>query len=282
MKSILIPTDFSDCAGHAVQAAIAIAQKTNAEIHFLHLMSVPVDWLKLEEKEKMYPDVTRRVNKANIRLNSLVELAEKSEVNAKKYLCYNENYEQIIRHIKGNGNDFVVMGSHGASGIQELFIGSLTQKIARLSPVPVLVIKTLQEEFKISNIVFASDFEEDVQDQYLQVVDFARNVEAKLHLLYINTPFNFTDTDTTKIKMGNYAMHSPRLVESTNVYNYNNIDVGLFKFCEQKNADMIAMITHGRKGISGILVRSITESVINHSNLPVLSINISHGKLKEA
>ncbi|MGI9543499.1 MAG: universal stress protein [Cyclobacteriaceae bacterium] len=271
MKKILVPTDFSDCAGYAVKLAIELALTAKGEVEFLHIMAVPPDWVTLDDsKRPTYPEVTKMVKKANHDLDQLVALAEKSGVKAQRFLCYNKNYKAIIDHQAQYKNDFVVMGSHGATGFKELFIGSSTQKVVRLSPVPVLTVKKPVSLSEIKDIVFASDFEEAVMDPFQTMVNFSRIAEAKLHLLFINTPTNFTDSLTTKTKMGNYAMHAPGMVEATHVFNYNQFERGLDKFCQEMQMDLISMITHG----AGFLSGSITERVVNHTDLPILSLHM--------
>ncbi len=276
MKKILVPTDFSQCAERASSVALSLARKTQAEVHFLHIASVPTAWTTMVNSSDMYPDITKMVKHCQDKLDQLDSQAESENISARKFLVYNQNYRGILQHIENNNIDLVVMGSQGASGIKEFLIGSNTQKVVRLSPVPVLVIKdNLPEDFQVKNIVFASDFREEVMDQFKFFVEFARVLEAKLLLLFVNTPSNFTDTLTTKIRMGNYAMHAPGVVDDTYVFNYYNFQEGLEKFCAENEIDIISMITHG--GSSGVHLfnNSLTESMVNHVDIPLLTIHFS-------
>ena len=276
MKKILIPTDFSECSGYATEFAINIARKTRSEIVFLHLTAVPVDWKNLpKDQEKIYPDITTRINTINAKMSVLITKVEKEGLKASMSVIYNEGYGKIIDYIKNNEIDFVVMGSHGAGAIKEFFVGSTTQKVARLSPVPVLAIKKPVASEDIGNIVFPSDFSEEILNPFMEVVKFARLFDSRLHLVFINTPFNFSDTASIKHKMNNYALHAPGVVESTSIYNAFEFEDGLKEFCdEQCNGDIIAMITHGRKGLSRMYSGSLTESTINHLDLPILSLKV--------
>ena len=67
----------------------------------------------------------------------------------------------------------------------------------------------------------------------------------------------------------------PRGTCSINIYNALNEERGIMKFSTEIKADMIAMTTHGRTGFMKMISPSITESLVNHSNLPVLSVNIN-------
>jgi len=167
----------------------------------------------------------------------------------------------------------VVMGSHGLHGVEELFIGSHAQKVVRFSPVPVLLVKNADPELEINNVVFASDFEDEVKGAFERVLDFAQLVGSKVHLLFINTPANFTDSSKIHKKMDSFKELNPEIAESTDVYNCTyDVEDGLLLSCNRMNADVIAMVTHGRKGIIRLVRRSITETIINYSKIPVLSL----------
>ena len=274
MKKILIPTDFSECASKAVSCALKLSETNDLEIHFMHIAQVPVDWQSHQDSAKLYPEVSKAINSHHVQLGKLVDMAEHLGINARKFLLFNKNYKAIIDHIGEHEIDFVVMGSSGATGLKGLLLGSNTQKIVRLSPVPVLVIKDdIFDPFKLDHMVFVSDFREEVINQFKSYVEFVQSLNAKISLLFINTPENFTDSLTTKLVMGNYAMHAPGAVKNTHVFNCYNFMDGLEAFCQQNNVDAIGMITHG--GGSGIHLfnSSLTEKVVNQAKIPVLTMH---------
>jgi nucleotide-binding universal stress UspA family protein len=277
MKKILVPTDFSECANNAWQASLILAQKTGAEIHFLHVADIPTDWRSMGDGNKMYPEVTKKVQSFHAQLDKLVDETEKAAVSAHKYLAFNKDYRAILDHISEFDIDLVVMGSRGASGLKEWIVGSNTQKIVRLSPVPVLVTKDIAPDgFKLENLVFVSDFNEEVMEQFKQYVAFTQLFDAKLSLLFINTPENFTDTLTTKINMGNYAMHAPGLIENTYIFNHYSFLRGLNAFCQEYRIDALCMITHGSSTGMHLFNNSLTEKVVNQVKLPVLTMHFSN------
>ena len=108
---------------------------------------------------------------------------------AEQFLVFDVGREEIIKHIPFHHHDFVVMGSHGASGAKELFVGSNAQKVLRDATVPVLIIKE-KSKWPVKNVVFASNFEEDVIEPFRTVVNFADLNESNIHLLYVNVPFS--------------------------------------------------------------------------------------------
>ncbi|MDA0195758.1 MAG: universal stress protein [Bacteroidetes bacterium] len=277
MKRILVPTDFSSCAKNAADVAIKITEMVGGEIHFIHYMSIPIDWVKMElVRKKFYPDVSKEVIGARSELNQLVKMAENKGVEAKYYIAYNESTSNVITQIKEKDITLVVIGSHGASGMRELFIGSNAQKIVRLSPVPTLVVKNKVESIKKPNLIFVSDFEKESMAPFRKTLEFARLLDANIKLVYINTPMYFSDTWEIKEKMYSFSLVGGNLVSSEQIVDAHIFEEGLKKYCQSNENNIVVMATHGRTGISRVFYGSLTEKVINHMDHPVLSFKIQN------
>jgi nucleotide-binding universal stress UspA family protein len=276
MKNILVPTDFSTVANRAADIAIAIAEKSGAEIHFMHLQITPVRWVNLDKvKEERFPETLKEIGHAKSELNKLVKKAEKKGLKAEQFLVFDVGRVEILKHIPFHHHDFVVMGSHGASGAKELFVGSNAQKVLREATVPVLIVKE-KSKWPVKNVVFASSFEEDVKEPFKTVVQFADLNKSNIHLLYVNVPFSFEETDRSLEKMQAFHESCPREGTcTTNIYNSLNEERGILMFSESVNADLIALTTHGRSGFFNLISKSITESLANHADIPILSINLN-------
>lgn len=279
MKKILVPTDFSDCANVAATIAQDIAKRAKAELYFLHMHETAPEG----GHAHMHGGGTHTGTSHHHsheghhknELDKLVRLAEQKGVPAKPVLVKNTGNERIVSYIDGYHIDLVVMGTHGMSGLKEFLSGSTAQRIVQESPVPVLVVKNGNEKMQFKNIVFASSFEVDVHKPFLKVVEFADLVDAHIHLLYVNMPFNFKETDEAEANMHAFHKKCPRGTCSVNIYNALNEERGIQKFSESTKADAIALTTHGRSGFMKLISRSITESLVNHSEIPVLSVNIN-------
>lgn len=275
MKKILIPTDFSDCARAAERTGLEIAKKANAEIHFMHIMATGVDWVKLPlEKEDLYPETKAQIAHAKAELGMLQEKAEKLGLKADAVLFFDKGRAEIDRQIAEHQYDFIVMGSHGTSGIEDL-LGSNAQKVVRHSKSPVLVVKENIRKFAVHNLIFASSFEEDVRAPFHKIVEFAKLMKAKIHLLYVNTPFGFKETDVAMACMESFLKECPEANCTLNIYDAFNEERGIQKFAESISTDVIALATHGKSGFMKMISPSITESLVNHSDIPVLSVNIN-------
>lgn len=261
MKKILIPTDFSDCANEASRIAIEIALKTQADVYFLHIhYTIPVgSHVHVDAGDVITSKHTAKEGYAKSLLHQLVKQAESHGVKANQLFVLDTGYEKIENYIEPFGIDLIVMGTHGSHGFKEVFTNTNAQKIIRESKVPVLVVKE-NMVWPMQNIVFASSFEEDVQEPFRTVVDFADLTDSRIHLLYVNVPFAFQETDVIMKKMDEFHRTCPRgRTCSMNIFNSLNEERGILKFARSVNADLIALTTHGKPGFLQLMAHSITE-----------------------
>ncbi|MGB5929097.1 MAG: universal stress protein, partial [Cyclobacteriaceae bacterium] len=97
MNNILVPSDFSPSANRAADVAIAIAEQSGAEIHFLHLQITPVPWVKLDkEKEQRFPETLKEIGHAKNELSKLVKKAEEKGLKAEQFLVFDVGREEIL------------------------------------------------------------------------------------------------------------------------------------------------------------------------------------------
>lgn len=268
MKRILVPIDFSKPAINAFRLALDVASQSKGMVHLLNVIELPVlhDTLlapvvdfeqalltELKTKsESEFKKLSNRYNKGGVKVAFDVEFGPVSKT--------------IIDYIGEHDVDLVLMGSHGASGMREIFIGSNAEKIVRHSPVPVLVLKDYMKG-PIKNIVFPNTLEtEKREDLVMKVKALQAFFKARLHIVFINTPLNFTSDDVTHERLQKFA-HRFMLKDYTiNVFNSRDEEEGILQFSRQIDADLIAMGTHARKGLAHLIAGSLTEDIVNHTS----------------
>jgi nucleotide-binding universal stress UspA family protein len=272
MKNILVPTDFSDCANNAARAAMLVATKFKADIHFLHITPYTDETMHVPHGTK--PSMTNpQKGHAQNELNLLVAKATHLGLKATPLLVFDKGGERIENYIKPLMIDLIVMGSHGATGIRELVIGSNTQRVVRHSSVPVLVIKNLIGGlFKIENILFASTFEEDTTKAFGIVAGFAKLWKATVHILFINFIDKVANQDTINRIVQKLTEPYPDMMCTTNSAEANDEEWGIHQYVDKiGGVNMIALTTHEKVGF--FLTHSVAEDLVNHEELPVLILN---------
>ncbi|MGH1384022.1 universal stress protein [Kordia sp.] len=277
MKNILVPTDFSDNCNKAAELAIEMAALFNAEIHFLHQISTVVNWTKLTKtQEHNYPDTLAEIGIAKSNLRALDKQAESRGLKSRTFLEFVSDEDAIVAHSHNFNHDFIITGSRGIqNGFLKQLLGSNAQKIIRKARVPILVVKEDTVTFPFKNIVFVSDFKEDISNAFMEAEKIAKKCNAKIQLLNINTTSDFNSVENGLQPIKEFLTHFPKLENyAIHVYNESTVLGGIEKFESSNDVDLIVMYTHSRKGLSSIFSKSIAETVTNHSKKPVMTVHL--------
>lgn len=286
MKKILFPTDFSDASKNARRVAFQIAKRLNAQLVVLHSLNTAQQYINMSlsgGSDPMLPGfdpdivinaIKEQSKGAQTKLNEIIEEGQQKGVEVKDRLSSGELFEDVVEVSNEEGVDMIVLGTHGASGFKEAFLGSNAQKIVRSATVPVLTVNEVVEDFDVHKIVYASDFlEEKVNELIPKFIDFAQLFNAELKLVYINSPAYFESTKDTLVRIGEVADKYGFKLDEVTIYNDFNIEDGIIHYARMIDGDMIAMATHGFKGLKKLISDNITETIVNHAKRPVLSIH---------
>ncbi len=273
MKKILVPTDFSEQAENALKVAVQIAKKQDAELYILHTLNIPLHLANTSDGGGL-PESVFFMKLTEKRFSDLMNKPYLQDVAVNEIVGHNEVYEDIMEASNKNDVDLIVMGSHGASGFKEMFIGSNAEKVVRTCKKPVLIIKNNLSDFNPKSFVFATDFEEDGQAAFNKAQKFAQNLGAKMNLLYVNTPGNFNTSSQINERMKKFVRGLGEEDYKLTIYNDFTVEKGILQYAQDINADLIGMGTHGRKGISHFFNGSISEDLVNHANMPIVTFKI--------
>ena len=205
MKKILVPTDFSEHAEYALRVAAQIAKKVNAEIFLLHMLELPSQMSDMAVQGAEGPEIIFAIKKVREQFQTAKEKPYLQGIPVTEAVQFAKAFEGIIESSKKNGIDLIVMGSHGASGFEEMFVGSNTEKVVRTSEIPVLVIKGDLDISALKKLVFASDFSSEIEDAFPKALNFAEMMGVELHMLMVNTPNNFKTTAASEALMVDFV-----------------------------------------------------------------------------
>jgi nucleotide-binding universal stress UspA family protein len=275
MKNIIVPVDFSTPSENALKAAVRIAKQHQARLIIVHMLEFQEVNLSKEEKSeegRYLIELTQKRFDKFLDKNYLKGVSIQTAV--RNYKVFSE-LNQVAKEHHG---DLIVMGSHGSSGVQEVFIGSNTEKIVRTSNIPVLVIKD-DKEFAPLKGVFACDFKLESKQVFIKAMTLFKRLQIEVSLLYVNLPassFQSTNQIDNQIaEFSNTLTDAYKFApEEVSIFSDFSVESGVFHFAEKKQADIIGIPTHGRKGLSHFFSGSIGEDMVNHSSLPVITFKI--------
>ncbi|MCH9659293.1 MAG: universal stress protein [Bacteroidetes bacterium] len=277
MKKILVPVDFSDHSEYALEVAAQLAKRYDAEILTLHMMGLSEAVLTKNESQ----EVMEAMYYMKLAEKHFDEFLDKDYLKGIKVESTVQNYKvfsEIDKVAKEYEVDLIVMGSHGSSGLKDIFVGSNTEKVVRTANVPVLVIKNRIVNFTTDTMVFACDFSLDYIPAFKNAKALANVFASEFRLLYVNTPERFKRSSEMMEKafkfLANVGNNDLELYESVVYYNDKTVEDGIFTYSSANKVDIIAVPTHGRSGLAHFFAGSIGEELVNHSEIPVVSFKI--------
>jgi len=273
MKSIIVPVDFSNQSEKALKVAASLAKQHEAELLVLHMLELSPAIMG-ESGYISQEQVVHLIKLGEQRFTDFLDKPYLKDIKVVPVIKHYKVFSEVAEVAEQHNADLIVMGSHGADGLQEIFIGSNTERVVRTSDVPVLVIKGDIEDFKPTNFVFASDFEEESVPALKKASEMADLLGSQLHLVYINTPGDeFLSTADANDKISKFLDVAKAGLEIT-IYNDYTVEKGVLNFSNMVSADLIGIPTHGRRGLSHFFMGSIGEDIANHSEAPVITFKI--------
>jgi nucleotide-binding universal stress UspA family protein len=150
LKTVLVPTDFSDPSEIAFRYGKAFAESFGASLHLLHVVdsaSMYV-WGSPEGAVGMpagaYDEAERY---ARERLQGLLTMPEQERFRAVQAIVTGSPFVEIVRYAKRQEIDLIVMGTHGRGPIAHMLMGSVAERVVRKAPCPVLTVRHPEHEF---------------------------------------------------------------------------------------------------------------------------------------
>tara|TARA_A100000171_G_C2140541_1_gene155494 strand:+ start:10055 stop:10888 length:834 start_codon:yes stop_codon:yes gene_type:complete len=277
MKTILIPIDFSSTSSKALEIGATIAKRISAKIVLTHMAGIEKGVLT---RTTNFEETLYHTKLAEKQYSELLKQPFLEGILVEPVLQKTLNFSSINNFAKDIDASLIVMGSHGSSGLNEIFKGSNAEKVVRSSEIPLLVVKENELAFAPERLIFASNFDEEACDAYSKIVEIAELLSVQIELLYVNLPgkefISTIEMDEKLLRFFNKVNHPDPVnaIKTVNRVADYSVEEGVFNFASLSGADIIAIPTHGRMGLSHLLNGSIGEDIANHSTLPVLTVKI--------
>ncbi|WP_178987911.1 universal stress protein [Winogradskyella schleiferi] len=277
MKKIIVPVDFSEHSEFALEAAASLSQKFGSELIVLHMLELS-NAIITSTHEALSQEAVFYLKLAEQKFETFLDKPYLKDIKVTPIVKHFKVWSEVNEVAQEHNADLIIMGSHGASGIKEVLVGSNTEKVVRHSDIPVLVVKHNPILFDFEDVVFACDFSEEAVKPYLNARATFDKLDAKIHLVYVNSPDgNFKSSSEIDKKIADFLKRADgdlKNMSKVNVVSDYSIEKGILNFSNVIGADVIAVATHGRKGLSHFFEGSVSEDIANHSTLPVMTFKI--------
>ena len=273
MKSILIPTDFSLCAQNAENAGMQLAKKFGAKVYLFHHANLPKDWEEMfvEERER-HPEALKKIYEIESSFERIRKLFP--DITIETHITGGNWIDRMRQFVAQKSVDLIVMGSHGAGGKNEFAIGSNTQKVVRRVHCPIIVIKEPLKKVNFNKVIYASSFNLAEKEAFLKFKDFIKHFLPEIHLVTIhNSEFLDGPISLQKEVLKDFVELSKPLTAIPHIVGNFSIDGGIRHIANNLEADLVVVSNHYKRPLKRMLVGSNVEALVNHANMPVLTID---------
>jgi nucleotide-binding universal stress UspA family protein len=136
---ILVGTDFSDCSVVAIDAALSLAEQVGSRVTIMHAYEIPGLGLIYPDAFLWPEDEVARAAREHLQHD--VRIAQQRHLRTEGLLTRGEPWRELLRAAKDHDADLLVVGAHGRRGLSRALLGSVAEKVVRMSPIPVLTVK---------------------------------------------------------------------------------------------------------------------------------------------
>lgn len=280
MQKILIPTDFSEEAENAIQTAIPIAKAFKATLVLLHVLEVASRDSFSATADTTLSDALfihegLKLAQQNLNRSLAVHgLDTTDEIAVERYIRIGSVNRQIIEFVENEKFDFLVMGTKGAWGMNDILLGTDTDKIIRKVSCPVLAVNQVVPAEAFKKIVFPTTTENKETNLIGVIKEFQQVFKAKIYLVRINTPQNFLPDNLALARLEDYAAEHRLINYETHVYSHTEEEEGIREFAAKVEGGIVAMSTSAHTGFRKLLEGSVTKEMVSHSKRPVLTMRM--------
>jgi nucleotide-binding universal stress UspA family protein len=287
-KKLLCPLDFSPGSQHTVRVAARMTREADAELELVHVWQQPSGAFS---GEYAIPDdvIQRMVDDEQRRLTTATsEVARLGIQRATSRLLRGVPWDQIVEAARADpAVGLIVMGTHGHSALARVLLGSVVEQVVRHAPCSVLVVREGREDRPYRNVLCPIDFSEDSSHAVDRAAELTAQGGAGITLLHvIEPPTAFTgvfEAGSYLEPLGRQVTHelarwASTLAKRVPVPVNTAIRIGrpgvqtLAVLDGDPTFDLVIIGSHGRTGITRILLGSVAEKVLRHAACPVLVV----------
>lgn len=283
-KKILCPLDFSEYSTLALRYAVAMAQENDASLAVCH--SIPDLSPAMSYLEGNYIQTVDEmlISNSTMKLDQFVGDVVPENLRILKTIERGDPCDAILKNARETGADLIIMGTHGHSGYERYFVGSVTNKVLHKSAVPVLVVCHQSHHFirenasrpvEIKKILCALDFEPNSQEIANLALSMARMHQSEINFFHAmpksKSNGRSEQKESTIVKLKEFVDPAKEDWCSVRFQASPGLPAEeILKIIQEDQIDLLVLGHHSKKPIEELFLGSVAKRVITDSLCPVL------------
>lgn len=275
-KKIILTTDFSDTSNIAIKHGGMLAKQTGGEIFLIHVMhdrweiaNLFTPGMTVENREKPETVVQQKLEEF------AGSIGKNYGVKVTTIMKTGNPTKEILNYAKEIGAGMIVMGTHGYSAWEDLVIGSNALKVLTKSTCPVLTTSERTNKFGYKTIILPIDTSGNSRAKVVLTMELAKQFSAQVFAVGIlagNEGNEKGDMEVMLNQVVTEARNHGVVCTTDLVMNVKNRAVATVNYCNEKNGDLICIMTDQDAELSGFFLGPYALQVIQHAKVPVISI----------
>ncbi len=281
--NILVPTDFSELSRRALRAANQWVRKFGGHITPLHVYEsiADLDGFHFYGPEESVAGDLNTVERAVRQLLDETACQDVDSAHLRDGIFVMGNPARSIAQTSVD-YDLIVISSHGRSGFSRFLLGSVTDKVIRLSPVPVLVVEDETALLPLDRILVPTDMSLNSETAFPFASEIAKMTGAAIELLYVHISdgSEVISTDTLENRVRAFAAQHFEGMRGGVGINVllagGSAHQGIYHFLQEKKCNLVVMATTGKSGLEHLLLGSTSAQVVQAVQTAVLLVTPDH------
>ena len=273
LRKILVPTDFSENAGHALSYASLLASKLRSKLVIFHSIKFPV--VAMNEMVVEVPD-EQLIRESNVKLEKLKHnlRSKQTPIEIETSSTVGFAVDEIINFCDSKKSDLIVMGTKGAHGLGEFFLGSNTAEVIARAKCPVLAVPPDARVKDIRKILFATNYADNDFQSIFLLTEIFKPWDPEIIIVHVEDPHNVRSENM------HFEQFKSQVVTSIsydkfyfNLLDGKNVEQALSDFATQNNIDIVSVSARRRNLFERLTGRSTTKKMSYHTHIPLLAFH---------
>ena len=274
MKKILLPTDFSENSWNAICYAQHLLKEEQCEFHILHTYTPTfyrLDYMMGGPAYSAIPDMGVEVAQAGLE-KTMIDIKnnfDNPKHSFKTFSAFNTPVNEIIELTTSEKFDLIIMGTQGATGAKEIFLGSHTVHVIRKSTTPVLAIPEGYAFKELKSVLFSTDYSDAYQEKSLATLTALIHLhKAKLTVLHVKEEYELSDEqEANKKTLSSYFTKlNPDIIEERGKLMPNAIQ----EYIEEHKSGLLAMMNKKHSFFERLRNKQNLDTIGFHTKIPLL------------
>ncbi len=284
-KKIMVPTDFSETSEMALAHAAFLARLINAELLLVHIQAFDPYYFEIPEPLILIQDQDKLDKYIDNKLIAMVRgVEEEYGIRPRHLTSIGHVSNELIQLAQREKADLIIMGTHGAKGFEELFIGSNAHKIVDIAPCPVLTVQAHAANPGFSTIILPVDRSQHSREKVPVAMALAKVYGAKIHILGLLNHLDDDENEYGKLQIVldqvQDVAEKAGIAFTRHTVKGTHLAAEALKYGKSVNAELIIIMTDHESAMTGLFMGPLAKQIVNYSRIPVLSIKPHYGNFE--